>query len=105
MMLILLMLMLDRWSASNPYMLATYGFFDPIPMSNERESRWWVEDSRRLNALKAAAMGSGLFFPGLETASFDEPWTVEGMNKREHVEGFINVIRMRRQGIIALPVP
>jgi hypothetical protein len=98
MILALLMAWLGGWSERNHPTLAAF-VIDQCPnYATIAEGEWWADDRSRLESLKIAASQLGWFRPARERPCWehntDLPLSWCAM-------GFLNVVRMRRQGVIA----
>lgn len=98
MILALLMAWLSGWSERNHSTLALFVIDQGPNYATIAEGEWWSDKRERLISLKIAAARLGWFRPGNETpcwegnTDFPASWCAMG---------FLNVVRMRRQGVIA----
>lgn len=102
-MFVVLMLMLaNAVTEKFPFAFAEFTLSQGPRFASEGEGEWWAATSERMAAIESGAQRLGLFRPQFEIPLFHLDRQAAGFPKPVAMQGFINVIRMRAQGVIGL---
>lgn len=98
MIVLLLIAAADGWTERNHPTFAAFTLQQGPRYATTAEGEWWSASRERMESLKLAASQLGYFRPDKEAPCWEATWL--GVPASWSVMGFMNVIRMRAQGVI-----